>query len=36
MKPRTFNEEDRQILRDLARLAEQELAIAESVTQTAQ
>jgi GAF domain-containing protein len=32
MKARTFSEEDREILRDLARLAEQKLALAESVT----
>jgi len=36
MKPRTFSEEDRQILRDLARLAEQEITMAESVTQGTQ
>lgn len=31
MKARTFTEEDRQLLRDLARLAEQELVLAEPV-----
>jgi len=35
MKSRAFTEEDRQLLKDLARLAEQELALTESVSAAA-